>query len=128
MYLNIMLSGLSIAESLSKGGMTTLIGLGMTFVMLALLIGAIVVLRYILKGLDTIIPKCKEKLLKKNTTPLTETNVEHNDSSSVVEEQEVDVDTLAVIEQSIRTYTAKSNDGKPHDRIRIISVKEVKHE
>ena len=56
------------AETLSTGdkwsisGITTLIGLGMTFLILALLIGTILLMRPILKQLEKILPKVKRKI------------------------------------------------------------------
>ena len=42
---------------------------------------------------------------------------------------EIDAETLDVIEQSVRKYvSASADDGKPHDRIKILSVKEVKND
>lgn len=119
------LLGLTFAERWSTGGITTLLGLGMTFVMLALLIGAIILLRYILKGLGILIPKCKEKFFfKKKTTEAPAATVEPDEQP----EEKIDDETMTVIERSVRQFSANSDDGKTHDRIRILSVKEVKHE
>ena len=126
--------GLTFPERWSTGGITTLIGLGMTFVMLALLIGAIILLRYILKGLDVIMPKCNEKLrifkekIRKTKTEAPELPTLTSDEKTDETIEKIDEETMAVIEQSVRKFSANENDGKPHDRIRIVSVKEVKHE
>lgn len=122
------LLGLSSAEKWSTGGITTLIGLGMTFVMLALLIGAIHLLRLILKGLDKANPIIKSKLQKvfrKKSAQGEIVDSERNVAELAEEKTVIDEETMSVIEQSVKTYVAATaTDGKPHDRIKIVSVKE----
>lgn len=121
------LLGSSAADKWSTGGITTLIGLGMTFVMLGLLVGAIHLLRLILKGLDKSNPFIKDKIEKvfrkkptKNDALPTE-QAGANDKS----DNRIDDETMTVIEQSVKSYVAATaTDGRPHDRIKIVSVKE----
>lgn len=120
------LLGTSAADKWTTGGLTTLIGLGMTFVMLTLLICSIHLLRLILKGLEKFIPDFKKKL----SGLFRKKDKAENVTAEIVEEtpaeNAVDEETMAVIENSVKRYVANSaTDGKPHDRIKILSVKEV---
>lgn len=130
MYLNLLL-GLSGSEKWSTGGITALIGLGMTFVMLALLIGCIFLLRFILSVLEKTNPKLKEKLsnIFKKKNKKEEPVTKETQSEETTSTTDIDPETLSVIEQSVQKYVSVSaTDGKPHDKIRILSVKEVEHE
>lgn len=121
------LLGTTAAEKWTTSGLTTLIGLGMTFVMLTLLICSIHLLRLILKGLEKVVPDFKQKLSevfrkKDKTEPV----VEIAEETPADKDNTVDEETMAVIEDSVKRYVANSaTDGKPHDRIKILSVKEV---
>lgn len=131
MNLNLLL-GLSGSEKWSTGGITALIGIGMTFAMLILLILFIVLLRYLLIGLDKANPKIKEKLssiFKKKKDKSTDAVEVATEQQSEEAGDAIDAETLDVIEQSVRKYvSASADDGKPHDRIKILSVKEVKND
>lgn len=124
------LMGLTGSEKWSTGGITALIGMGMTFVMLALLIGCIFLLRYLLAGLEKTNPKIKEKLSNLFKKKTKEENVTEDVVREEVEDvQTVDEETMLVIEDSVKKYvSASAKDGKPHDRIKIVSVKEVGHD
>lgn len=124
------LMGLTGSEKWSTGGITALIGLGMTFVMLIVLIGCIFLLRYILLGLDKINPKIKEKLSKIfKKKKKAEIVTENADGVNVEDVQPIDEDIMLVIKDSVQKYVSSSaKDGKPHDRIKILSVKEVEHD
>ena len=120
MNLNLLL-GLSGSEKWSTGGITALIGIGMTFAMLILLILFIVLLRYLLIGLDKANPKIKEKLssiFKKKKDKSTDAVEVVTEQQSEEAGDEIDAETLDVIEQSVRKYvSASAYEGKPHDRI-----------
>ncbi len=126
----------SAADKWSTGGITTLLGLGMTFIMLALLVCFIHLLRYILNFLEKTTPAFKEKIYgifrKKNNKGL-ESNISNgtnnNTTEELVAENNIDNETMEVIEQSVKQYISLSaDDGKPHDRIKIVSVKEVNND
>ena len=121
------LLGLTAGEKWSTGGITTLIGLGMTFLMLALLIGAIFLLRFILKFLDKNLPMLKSNLSKVFSKKKKQTGEPATEEPAATPEQPVvDADTMSVIEQSVRQYVSSTaTDGKPHTTIKILSVKEV---
>lgn len=119
------------SDKIAIGGMTTLLGLGMTFLVLVLIILSICLLRLVLKMLDKYLPTIKTSIKnlfrKKNSdiesrqaTPNSDINHLNNTTIS-----EIDDDTKYLIEQSIRQYIKNtSNDEKPHDNIKIISIKE----
>ena len=122
------ISNSSIGEKFSTGGITTLIGLLMTFGILAILILFIVLVRFLINKLDKIpfdnfISKVKS-LFKKNKK-----NENNNSDLNVVTEDKdlIDDDVKLAIEKAVREYVKNSaDDGKPHNNIKIVDIKEVK--
>lgn len=112
------LCALSAAEKLSTGGTTTLLGLGMTFIVLALLIGCVYLVNWIMSLLEKYLKRRQEKKIAVPT----------NDESAEIMEtnEEPDAETLLAIKSVIEIHVREnSNDGKPHDKVTILSVKKV---
>lgn len=110
------LSALSIGEKFSLGGITTLLGLGMTFVVLALLIGSIYLINIIIKQLSAFLYKKKQQKLSKNPVEELSTVSEH------VAEVGISAEKKLAIEAAVRTYLRETDAGKPHENIKIKSV------
>ena len=112
------------AETLSTGdkwsisGITTLIGLGMTFLILALLIGTILLMRPILKQLEKILPKVKRKIkefvrsiFKKSKNNSSEvTAVVANAVVSEPVDNLIDEETMKAIETAVLNYVKKDDN------------------
>ena len=110
---------LSIGEKWGTSGITTLIGLGMTFVILALLIGTILLMRPVLNGaamlslkMKNAWKKVKEKLFSKNKKSSQQVvppdPIETTAEASV--EKELDAATINAIEQAVMHYV-KTDDN-----------------
>ena len=107
-----MVCALNIGEKFSLGGITTLLGLGMTFLVLALLIGFVYLISFIVKKVKPISFK------KKNQTKQTP-----EDTAIEVKqvEENVSPEKMLAIESAVKTYLSESSDT-PHENIKIISV------
>lgn len=128
------LSG-KVGELFSTGGITTLIGLGMTFLVLALLIGCIYLLRVILKFLEKkypkLIAKIKNAFKKKKNVNVEEIATDDNVRSEnpITDEVTVDETTRSIIDETVQLFVNQSDvDGKPHNNIKIISVEPIDNE
>ena len=106
---------LSVGEKFSVGGVTTLLGLGMTFVVLIILICCILLVSLILKKLGKV--QFRSKKQKAETVPsVPETSIEDKT-------EEIDEETMLAIKAALDTYARENaSDGKPHDKITIKSV------
>jgi Na+-transporting methylmalonyl-CoA/oxaloacetate decarboxylase gamma subunit len=114
------LLGLTAAEKWSTGGMTTLMGLGTTFIVLILLILFIRLLEFFMNGSAAKIFK------KKSKTAASEQANAVSEQTTSAPAPAVDGETMKIVAQSVQTYVKQTaNDGKPHDKVKIISVKEV---
>ncbi len=98
---------LSFADRWGTSGITTLIGLGMTFAILALLIGTIFLLRVILKELEKLIPRLKKS--KKSTEEAAPKSKE-KEVVPANEEKPIDEDTLDAIRSAVMNYTKKDDN------------------
>lgn len=108
-----MICGLSIGDKFSLGGITTLLGLGMTFLVLAILIGVVILVNFLIKKLGSVFFKKKEK----PNEPIT------NASVTVKEEQkEISPETMLAIESAVRTYV-REDGAVPHENVKIVSVR-----
>ena len=106
-------ASLSVGEKFSVGGVTTLLGLGMTFLVLALLIVFILLIGFVLKRMGKINFKSKKK------APVVEKPVEE----ASTKEERIDEETMLAVTAAVETYVRESaTDGKPHDKIKIKSV------
>lgn len=105
---------LSVGEKFSVGGVTTLLGLGMTFVVLALLIGCILLVNFSVKQLSKIhLSEKKKKVIDPVAEP----------ASEPVCDDKIDDETMLAIESAVKTYVREnSSDGKPHENVTIKSV------
>ena len=109
-------NSLTVGEKFSVGGVTTLLGLGMTFLVLALLILCIILVGFIVKKLGLIHFPPKKK--KKNDTA-------EQIVDDVVEKpvEEIDPETLVAVESAVKAYVRETaTDGKPHENIVVKSV------
>ena len=103
----------------SVGGETTLLGLGMTFVILILLIACIVLVNYLIKQLG----KIDFSRFKKEKPVQTAETPSSTDEAVEVQSAKIDGETLLAIESAVRTYVRESaTDGKPHENVTIKSV------
>ncbi len=96
---------MSMGEKWATSGITTLIGLGMTFFILAFLIGMILLMRLILKELEKLLPKLKRK--KKAAPKVTEPA---QTKTPAEEEQPIDDETLDAIKKAVLNYV-KTDDN-----------------
>ncbi len=116
------------SNKMATGGITTLLGLGMTFLVLALIILSIRLLQFILKMLDKYNPAIKNSIknaFRKKNKSIESPQPNTDTVSSEKTISEIDDDTKYLIEQSVRQYIKNtSNDEKPHNNIKIISIKE----
>ena len=109
-------TSLSVGEKFSVGGVTTLLGLGMTFVVLALLICCILLVNLIVKQLDKVkIGKKKEGVAP--AVVFVETKIDSAD-------EPIDEETMLAIDAAVKTYVRESasDDGKSHENVKIKSV------
>lgn len=110
------LCGLSVGEKFSVGGISALLGMGMTFLVLILLILSIALINFLIKkffgpkkgsqksGRAEVFPPEKGS---ETSTPL-------------------DGETCSAIEAAVRVYLRENGgDGKPHENIKIKSIKRV---
>ncbi len=108
------LCALSVGEKFSVGGITALLGLGMTFVVLGLLIGFIYLVNYVNK----IFPKKLSLKKRERKEPIVEETPKKDDS--------IDDATMVAIRSAVEIYVKEnSSDGKAHDNMEILSVKEI---
>ena len=128
------LIGSSATDKWSTIGFTTLIGLGMTFTMLAILILCINLLRILLKILEKHNPKIKNfisNLINKkkvSTSPIIQ-NSESPEKSFETSKENIDEDIKEAIEISVLQYINKSAvDEKEHKQVKILSIQEVKND
>jgi len=113
-----MVGALSVGERFSLGGITTLLGLGMTFVVLVLLIGCV----YLISASNKLTDTLKKKLKAKKAAAVNENAVQ----SVATEKEDIDDATMAAIQSAVNIYCKETaNDGKPHDNVTILNVKEV---
>jgi Na+-transporting methylmalonyl-CoA/oxaloacetate decarboxylase gamma subunit len=121
-----MLNALSIGEKLSTGGITALVGISMTFAVLAILIGSIILLKI---GVEKFVTAQKNKLNK-------ETNKEENKEDLAVKEiitdneeakeevKVVDEQTLEAVNTAVSYFMVQNNEV-PHLNYKIKSVKRI---
>ncbi len=93
---------LSIPEKWATSGITTLLGLGTTFIVLALLIGLIALLRLILQRL--------EKLPKKNKKVSPAVEAVATPSENISADKPIDEDTLSAIEKAVMNFVKKEDN------------------
>lgn len=122
------LCALTVGEMFSVGGITTLLGLGMTFVVLALLIILILLINLILKYLTQYIDKRKAAVSekKKKVDPATESASECVVESSASENEDIPPEKMLAIRSAVEIYLRETaTDGKKHDAPEIISVRKL---
>ena len=100
---------LSMGDKWGTSGITTLIGLGMTFLILAVLIGMILLMRLILKEADSLIPKFKQKL-KRKKAQAEPAAVASEDTPVKAEEEVIDDATMDAIKAAVLNYV-KTDDN-----------------
>ncbi len=114
-------------DKLATGSITALIGIVMTFVMLGVLILFIFLLRYLMKELEVALSKKKSSNLSEIKSP----EKAQADSSKVegkqpIIEEPIDDETMVAIQSALQFYMQDSaEDGLPHDRVTIKSVKRI---
>lgn len=132
-------NGLNVSDIFSTGGITTLIGLGMTFVVLTILICCIIILKYVLKYLEKHFPKLKisisnffSKIFKKKNKndvvaePVVEKALSNETTNC---ELTIDEDTKAIVTNSALTFVKQSyTDGKEHNNVKILSITPLKED
>lgn len=110
----------SAGKILSTGGVTTLIGLGMTFIVLGLLILIIMGLDYLFKKFSTITFK-----KSKNAPEVIDVREEKFDSAITVGSA-IDENTEQAILQAVTMFSQYDDkDKKPHNNIKIKSIVEI---
>lgn len=113
------LLALTAGEKFSIGGTTTLLGLGMTFVVLILLICFIFLVNLIIKQLEKLQVKLADK--KKQKKAAAEVVEETVEAEPVKEE--IDSETMGAIQEAVKTYLLENDEkGKPHENFKIKSV------
>lgn len=118
------LSALSVADKFTTGGITTVLGLGMTFVVLGILIGCVYLISVILKELTKFIEKQTKALKeKKASKAVTEQTVAVTENTAAPND-EIDAETMVAIQSAVEIYLRENggNDGKPHENVTIKSV------
>lgn len=124
-----LLSSLSPVDKLSVGGTTTLLGLGMTFVVLALLIGCVYLVNTLIKLSGKFLTEYQaKKKAKKEAEVKAETVVPAvvEDSVDKKADGEIDEETMIAIRSAVETFVRESSaDGKPHENVTVLSVKEI---
>ncbi len=118
------LSALSVGEKFSTGGITTVLGLGMTFVVLALLIGCVYLVSVIVQELTKFINKQREARKAKKTVTEQTVSAAENTEASASAVSEIDAETMVAIQSAVEIYLRENggNDGKPHENVTIKSV------
>lgn len=112
-----LLNALSVGEKLSTGSITFFMGMVITFIVLGLLIGIIMIFNYLLNKLDF-----KKSKSKPEIVPVLETNVKNTE---VTKDETVNGETLEAVNSAIKLFMTQNNE-KPHERYTVKSVKRVK--
>ena len=99
----------TMGDKWATSGITTLIGLGMTFVILALLIGTILLMRLILKEFEKFKPSLKKISSKKQNADETPTAVS-TQTEPAPNTDEIDEETYEAIRAAVFNYT-KNGDN-----------------
>ncbi len=105
---------LSTADKWATSGITTLLGLGMTFVILAVLIGIIVLLRLLLQQLEKKSPVVKQKILslfkRRSVKEPVAATVPSEEASFIPAPNAIDENTLAAIRKAVMGFAKKDNN------------------
>lgn len=117
------LAAQSVGDILSIGGVTTLLGLGMTFIVLGLLIGCIFLLEYFLKKLSLVLAKRNQP---KSSDLIVEEVVPSNALDTSVTVEPISDSTRRAITEAITMFSQYDDkDKKPHKNITIKSIVEI---
>lgn len=110
----------SVGKIFSTGGITTFLGLGMTFIVLTLLI-------FIIIGIDYLIKKISKLNLNKKTEPkVAVTANEELPTDDVGSATPIDESTQQAILQAVKMFSQYDDkDKKPHNNIKIKSIVEL---
>lgn len=95
---------LSMGDKWGTSGITTLLGLGMTFCILAVLIGMILLMRLILKGADSLVPKLKRRKKAEPAYIVTE------EKTIEAEDDPIDDETMNAIRAAVLNYVKTDNN------------------
>lgn len=116
-----LLGALSVGEKFSLGGITTLLGLGMTFLILVLLIGCVYLINLAAQKLPE---RIKGKLKSENkNNPAEKSDIVENTAAVEGVVKEIDPETIVAIQSAVQIYLSENGeDGKPHENINIKSV------
>ena len=120
-----LIAALSAGDKLSIGGITTLLGLGMTFIVLALLIGFIFLMEKGLKSLTSFLGtrKTSKNIVSSQPVQIVKESeaVSEENSKPVIDEK-----TMTAIVKAVALFAEYDDkDKKPHNNIVIKSVTEI---
>ncbi len=101
---------MSIGDKWAISGITTLIGLGMTFAILAFLIGTILLMRLILKELEKVLPNLKRKRKKAKSDASANEAVAVNEVLPERNDNSIDDETMKAIEAAVMNYVKKDDN------------------
>lgn len=101
---------MSIGDKWAISGITTLIGLGMTFAILAFLIGTILLMRLILKELEKVLPNLKRKRKQAKSDASANEAVAVNEVLPERNDNSIDDETMKAIEAAVMNYVKKDDN------------------
>ena len=99
----------TMGDKWATSGITTLIGLGMTFVILTLLIGTILLMRLILREFEKLKPDVKNIFSKKKKIAVENVTIV-SDTDTSIKEKEIDEETYNAIRAAVFNYTKKDDN------------------
>ena len=123
-----LIAALSAGDKLSVGGITTLLGLGMTFTVLVTLIGCIFLLERGLKSLNHFL-QTRKSSQNDNVSPENPEQIINADEivKEPINKVEIDQNTMSAISQAVALFSQQDDkDKNPHNNIVIKSVTEIK--
>ena len=120
-----LLNALTIAEKFSTGGITALVGILMTFIMLIILIGCVFLMNYIIKKSKVLNENRKDKKQNSEPASLSDYNNEKMEEIDTIEDSVLDEKTLNAINSAVDMYMAQGENGKKHTNYTIKHIKKV---
>lgn len=115
----------SAGEKLSIGGVTTFLGLGMTFIVLALLIGCILLLELFLKKLSIYLANKNKSVDAPSVIVVEDTTSTQENLNTLETKKTIDESTMQAISEAIAMFSQLDDKNKkPHKNITIKSIVE----
>lgn len=121
-----LLNALSVADKFSIGGITAVVGLLMTFIMLAVLIGFVFLMNVIIKNSKVWQEKLNSKFKKKKSTAEPSSLIGEEKQIAAEKKSElIDEQTLQAINSAVKDYMSLGESGKIHSDYTIKHIEKI---